>query len=116
MRFRFTPTTGRVLVISIMSVTCSGGAALAQVGADAAKGRALAHQLCAGCHIVAKEAASSAVPADVPSFAAIARKPGQTAEAVAGRIVVPHPPMPDIQLTRGEIANLAAYILSLKQP
>jgi mono/diheme cytochrome c family protein len=54
------------------------------------------------------------VPADVPSFQRIAERPGQTAAAIAGAIVVPHPPMPQISLTREEIGDLAAYILSLK--
>jgi hypothetical protein len=40
---------------------------------------------------------------------------GQTAEAIAGRIVIPHPPMPQIQLTRLEIGDVAAYILSLRK-
>lgn len=83
---------------------------------SAANGQALAEKLCTACHIVGHEATSAAVPADVPSFAAIANKPGQTAEAIAGRIVLPHPPMPKVQLTRSEIADLATYIGSLKSP
>jgi mono/diheme cytochrome c family protein len=50
----------------------------------------------------------------VPSFARIANKPGQTAAAIAGAIVVPHPPMPQTNLTREEIGDVAAYILTLK--
>jgi hypothetical protein len=53
---------------------------------------------------------------DVPSFAAIANKKGQTIERIAGRIVVPHPPMPQVQLTRAEIAALSTYIFSLREP
>jgi mono/diheme cytochrome c family protein len=44
----------------------------------------------------------------------IANKTGQTAQSIAGAIVVPHPPMPQIQLTREEIGDVAAYILTLK--
>jgi mono/diheme cytochrome c family protein len=90
------------------------GALHAQIHPDPGSGRALAEKLCTGCHIVAGGAAGATVPADVPSFKAIADKPGQSAEAIAGRIVVPHPPMPEIQLTREEIGDLAAYILSLR--
>jgi mono/diheme cytochrome c family protein len=53
---------------------------------------------------------------DVPSFAVIANKKDQTIERIAGRIVVPHPPMPQVQLTRAEIAALATYIFSLREP
>ena len=40
--------------------------------------------------------------------------PEQSPERIAGRIVVPHPPMPQIEVTRNEIRDLAAYIMSLK--
>lgn len=83
---------------------------------DAAAGRMLAERLCVGCHLIGGAEQSQTVPAGVPSFAAIARRPGQTATGVAGGIVVPHPPMPDIPLTRDEIADLAAYVISLRDP
>ena len=86
----------------------------AAAGGDARSGRTLAEKLCTGCHIVSDKSAGATVSADVPSFAAIANKVDQSAERIAGRIVVPHPPMPQIQVTRQEIADLAAYIMSLK--
>ena len=76
-------------------------------------GHHLAAKLCSNCHVV-DAVASGVVSADIPSFRIIARKPGQSAIAIAGAIVVPHPPMPDISLTRNEIADIAAYIMSLK--
>lgn len=88
----------------------------AQVHPDAKTGRRIAEKLCVGCHIVGAEAAGATVPADVPSFARIASQPGRTAQSIAGAIVVPHPPMPTIQLTREEIGDVAAYILTLKAP
>jgi cytochrome c len=75
----------------------------AQVQPDAKSGRVLASKLCVSCHIVGPEASSATVAADVPSFTTIANKPGQTAQAIAGAIVIPHPPMPQIQLTREEV-------------
>lgn len=81
---------------------------------DAGNGHALAKRLCSNCHIVDGEGAAATISADVPSFAAIADLPDQSAERIAGRIVVPHPPMPQIELTRNEIRDLTAYILSLK--
>jgi mono/diheme cytochrome c family protein len=117
---KYSATAGRKMVMSaiwILSASSwSNSSAFAQVGPDASKGRALAEKLCTSCHIVGEVASSAAVPADVPSFFAIANRPGQTVEAIAGRIVLPHPPMPKIQLTRSEIADLATYIQSLKSP
>jgi mono/diheme cytochrome c family protein len=81
---------------------------------DPEKGRMLAERICVACHVVSKQAATPAIGADVPSFSAIANKPGQTTETLAGRIVIPHPPMPAIALTREEIVNVVTYIMTLK--
>ena len=89
--------------------------ARAQVHPDAKTGKKLAEKLCSGCHIVGEKATGPSVSADVPSFKAIANVPGQTSERIAGRIVIPHPVMPKIQLTRLEIGDLAAYIMSLRE-
>ncbi len=99
---------------AVISVALAG-AALAQIHPDAKTGKQIAEKLCVGCHIVGASAAGASVPADVPSFERIASKPGQTAESIAGAIVIPHPPMPQINLTREEIGDIAAYILTLKK-
>ena len=100
---------------SLAGLVLSTGTLWAQVHPDAKTGKKIAEKLCVSCHIVGQEAAGATVPADVPSFARIASVPGQTAQSIAGAIVVPHPPMPQIQLTREEIGDIAAYILTLKQ-
>jgi hypothetical protein len=53
--------------------------------------------------------------ADVPSFPVIANRAGTTAEHLAGRIIVPHPAMPRVALTAGEIRDIVAYILTLER-
>jgi mono/diheme cytochrome c family protein len=98
----------------IACVSLLPGAARAQIHPDAKTGHEVAAKLCSGCHIVGGKAANATMPADVPTFVEIANQPGQTAEAIAGRIVIPHPPMPQIQLTRLEIGDVAAYIMSLR--
>lgn len=103
--------TGVAMVALALS---AGGLRAQQVHPDAKTGKQIADKLCVGCHIVDAEASGTTVPADVPSFARIANVPGQTAQLIAGAIVVPHPPMPQIQLTREEIGDVAAYILTLK--
>ena len=42
-------------------------------------------------------------------------KQGQTAGAIMAHIMLPKHPMPTIPLTKSELANLAAYILSLRE-
>lgn len=80
--------------------------------ADASNGQAIAERLCSSCHAVG--AGNGSTRADVPPFITIANLPGQTPERVAGRIIVPHPEMPSVQLTISEIRDVVAYILSLR--
>ena len=87
----------------------AGGAALA--AADPAQGEKLAKRWCAACHIVSPEQTRGAD--NVPAFAAIAQRPGFSAEKIARFLMNPHPKMPDMQLTRSEAADLGAYIASL---
>ena len=95
-------------------LTTTSGAAFAQSGPpDAQKGRALAEQLCATCHAVSGEVGGRSRP-DVPGFAAIARSPHTTPERLAGAIILPHPAMPGVPLTRAEIRDVIAYIMSLR--
>ena len=102
---------GLALIAAVLMATTPSAHA---ASGDAASGEALAKRLCSNCHIVGDEAASATVAADVPSFKSIANLPDQSPERIAGRIVVPHPPMPQIEVTRNEIRDLAAYIMSLK--
>jgi cytochrome c len=105
----------RLTALMIAGASLFGGAVHAQIHPDAKTGHEIANKLCTGCHIVGSEAANATMPADVPPFEVIANLPGQTAEKIAGRIVIPHPPMPTINLTREEIGDLAAYIMSLRK-
>ncbi len=84
------------------------GAALA---ADAEQGETLAKRWCAACHIVASDQTRGAD--SVPTFASIARRPGFSADKIAKFLMDPHPKMPDMQIGRGEAADLGAYIASL---
>lgn len=90
------------------------GPTQAQMGlGDAKRGQELSQRVCSGCHSVSPGSATT-INADVPTFAAIASRPDTTAERLAGRIIVPHPPMPNVQLTVAEMRDIIAYILSLR--
>lgn len=80
---------------------------------DPFKGKQLAQQLCANCHIVDSQQQQGL--ADVPSFNEIANKEGQTAGAIMAHIMLPKHPMPAIPLTQDELSDLAAYILSMRK-
>jgi cytochrome c len=90
------------------------GSAFAQQGpASPQRGHELAVRLCTNCHAIDRET-SGPMRADIPSFPAIANRPGATAEHLAGRIIAPHPAMPGVPLTAAEIRDIVAYIVALK--
>ena len=79
---------------------------------DPARGKALAERVCTNCHLVSDRQTKAV--ADVPSFAAIANKPNQTEGAIMTRIVIPKHPMPVIPITKSELEDVTAYIMSLR--
>lgn len=80
--------------------------------ADPSHGGELARVWCASCHVVASN--QQGTVAEVPPFATIAREPGFNAAKLALFLLDPHPKMPDMNLSRKEAADLAAYIATLK--
>jgi len=84
--------------------------ALAQ---DAQAGHQLAKMWCSACHQV--ESSPSGISRDTPpSFAAIAGMPSTTSMSLTVFLSTPHPAMPNFSLSRKEIADVSAYILSLR--
>jgi mono/diheme cytochrome c family protein len=81
---------------------------------DAAAGLQTARTLCAACHLIG-EPPNAATPVDVPSFASVANRPEQSAERLSNWLIQPHTPMPNLHLTRKEIRDLSAYILTLRK-
>jgi mono/diheme cytochrome c family protein len=75
--------------------------------ADARKGETLAKRWCATCHVVAADQQVGTTQS--PAFATIARNP-----MLAFFLLTPHPRMPDMNLSRSEAADLAAYIMMQK--
>jgi mono/diheme cytochrome c family protein len=77
-------------------------------------GQSLAERLCSNCHLVG--AGQQQANVDIPSFREIANKRAQTEGAIMAHIVLPKHPMPDIPLATRELADLAAYIMTLRDP
>ena len=95
----------------LLAVTSSVGISSARA-ADADHGADLAKRWCASCHVVAN--GQTQASADVPSFAAVVRKPDFSAERLAFFLLDPHPKMPNFPLSRIEAGDIAAYIASLR--
>ena len=76
--------------------------------ADAANCGRLAERWCAACHVVStsqREAYS-----DAPPFEEIAKRPGFTESGLTTFLLDPHGKMPNMDLSRTEAADIAAYI------
>jgi mono/diheme cytochrome c family protein len=85
--------------------------AAAQRDGHAAAGRELASQLCSACHIVGTERVGSDV---APPFAAIARDPGMTLTELHAWVGPAHPALPNLALTPKQIADINAYLDTLR--
>ncbi len=87
-------------------------AASPAAAADAYNGKRLAQRWCAACHVVTTAQRYS--NADAPPFEEIAKRPGFTEDGLATFLLNPHAKMPDMNLTRFEIADIAAYVARFK--
>jgi cytochrome c len=114
----FSAAVARCSVVAIgliggVGLSIAGEANKGLPGPDAENGKQLAEKLCISCHVIS-EGAETSVPAGVPSFRGIANKPGQTGDHVRSKLINPHPPMPDISLSRQEIEDIIAYLDELR--
>ena len=104
MSCRFAPLVAAGLLLS-----AAGPAA----AADPTQGRLLAKQWCTSCHVVEPDGPAVEVG---PTFASVANDPAMTPERLRGWLADPHPPMPNLNLSRLEIDAIVAYIESLRSP
>lgn len=116
----------RIMIIWIGAITLLMIGAILQVRAspainavtspiDVAEGDRLAHTLCVNCHVV--DSRSPVIRTDqVPSFSWVAQQPGLTQQYITNWLSTSHERMPDFTLSREEIRQLSAYIMSLKKP
>jgi mono/diheme cytochrome c family protein len=93
----------------------SVGSALGQPGiSDPGHGRELADSLCSSCHEI-EPGSKETLKIDVPTFLSIANRPDQTAERLAGVIILsPHSEMPKAALTTREMRDIISYLMSLR--
>jgi cytochrome c len=99
------------LVAALAATTLS---AYAQDG-DIAAGHSFAREACSACHVV--EAEQQRIPKRIfiaPGFRNIANRPGMTATALRVFLTTSHPKMPNPIVTPEQMADVIAYILSLR--
>ena len=87
--------------------------AAAQEEGDPAAGRELASKLCSSCHIVGTERVGSDV---APPFPVIAKDPELTFSERQAWLGPMHPILPNLALTPKQIADINAYLDSLRGP
>lgn len=88
-----------------------GAVTVSTFAAEASRGEAIAKRWCAECHMVATGQKAST---EAPPFSGIAKRPDFDAGRVALFLLDPHPKMPNMQLTRADVADVAAYIATLQ--
>ena len=102
---------GTTLVAALAPTTLS---AHAQDG-DVAAGHSFAREACSACHVV--EAEQQRLPKRIfiaSGFRKIANTPGTTATSIRVFLTTSHPKAPNPIITSEHLANVIAYILSLR--
>jgi mono/diheme cytochrome c family protein len=82
------------------------------LAADLFNGERLAERWCATCHVVASNQRQA--NADAPPFEEIAKRPNFTESGLATFLLDPHAKMPNMNLTRFEAGDIAAYVGKLR--
>lgn len=103
------------VLVALVSVQLMGATlpVAAQEVGDVEAGGRLAARWCSSCHIVGPTT-QQGVSNGAPPFDAIARMSSTTMTSLRVFLMTPHPPMPDLHLSRQEIDDIASYILSLR--
>jgi mono/diheme cytochrome c family protein len=96
------------MVTAVMCISYATSAIAAAGNAEA--GRQLAIRSCSSCH--ASEASKTATDG-APPFSAVAKTNKDNPAWIRGWLMNPHPPMPNISLSRQQIDNIVAYLSSL---
>ena len=99
-------------IVALLSLTiCLGYSGLAYAAAgNAEAGRQLIMRSCSSCH--ATESSATATD-NAPPFSAVAKTNKERPAWIRGWLMSPHPPMPNISLSRQQIDDIIAYLSSL---
>ncbi|NYZ14882.1 cytochrome C [Azospirillum sp. RWY-5-1] len=101
---------GRLFAPMILIVVAGTMVASTSLAADPVAGRGIAERWCLSCH--AGPGGRSGSDA-APTLESLGRQRHDRPHWVRGWLTAPHPPMPDVPLTRDEIEDVVAYLESL---
>ena len=104
----------RLAVMVAAALTATAFNPNAQDG-DVAAGRTFAREACNRCHVVEPTNTSPRIVVIGPDFQHIANTKGMTATALRVFLTTSHPKMPNLILAPEQIADVSAYILSLRE-
>ena len=107
------PSARNSRLVSAVALTATALPAHAQDG-DIAAGHAFARETCNACHVVEADQQAPRRIVIGPAFREIANTQGITATALRVFLTTSHPKMPNLILTSEEMADVIAYILSLR--
>jgi mono/diheme cytochrome c family protein len=82
----------------------------ASAAGDPGSGERIAERWCSGCHAVTAGGSDAA-----PPFTEIVRRPDRSPSFLHAWLSDPHPPMPRLDLSRQEIADVIAYLSTLAE-
>jgi mono/diheme cytochrome c family protein len=110
---------GLFLVIAAVTVLSAapfkivaGGVVRPAMAANASNGMRVAERWCAACHVVT--VGQRQASADAPPFEEIAKRPNFSEPGLVTFLLDPHAKMPNMNLTRIEANDIAAYIGTLR--
>jgi mono/diheme cytochrome c family protein len=107
-------TTPTSFVVAAVTALCANFAVAdlhPALAADASNGKRLAERWCAVCHVVSVNQREA--NADAPPFEEIAKRPNFSELTLVTFLLDPHAKMPNMNLTRIEANDIAAYIGTL---
>ena len=79
---------------------------------DVENGQRLSQRWCTACHAIGTPTAKTS---RIISFAAIAEKPGISAEMIASFLLLPHSTMPSLPMKEQDAKDVAAFIMKMKK-
>lgn len=105
-------TTAMFSIGATVFAISMAGTVQSALSADASNGERLALRWCAACHVVT--AAQREANADAPPFQELARRPNFSESGLTTFLLNPHAKMPNMNLSRIEAGDIAAYVAKLK--
>lgn len=106
------PLSARACLTACLAACLALGLAGPALATDPGNGEKLARRWCSECHVVAPDQARA--QSDAPTFASISAN--RKVPEITGFLHQSHPRMPDMNLSRDEIADIIAYMHTLAPP